>query len=239
MRPGKRLTCPTRFRAPTHLAETPTCKTRRMARPRVVSKDAIIESALAIIDDAGLSSLTMRSIAGRLGVDAAALYYHFRNKEAVLDAVIEAAMGPTFELPLGASANLEGVTLEVATRYVEALLRHPNLVNLIAVRQRRLSFSIYEYFLGEMTVLGIPPEIQAPLVDAMEGFVIGWALFTMNQDHHPKNVPRSYRNLRVAWKADVLDSRERFLRVAQLVIHGLVSGAAENYTAPRDGRSVD
>lgn len=62
-----------------------------MARPKeaILSKNLIRDQALAIIDEDGLDSLTMRKLATRLGVQAASLYSHFPNKEAVLTAIAD------------------------------------------------------------------------------------------------------------------------------------------------------
>jgi AcrR family transcriptional regulator len=66
-------------------------KARATGRPReaILSRNLIRDQALAIIDEEGLASLTMRRLAARLGVQAASLYAHFPNKEAVLDAIAD------------------------------------------------------------------------------------------------------------------------------------------------------
>ncbi len=62
-----------------------------MARPKkaILSRNLIRDQALAIIDEDGLDALTMRRLATRLGVQAASLYTHFPNKEAVLAAIAD------------------------------------------------------------------------------------------------------------------------------------------------------
>ena len=47
-------------------------------------RGAILETALAIIAEEGLESVTMRGIGDRLGVSEAAPYYHFENKAQLL-----------------------------------------------------------------------------------------------------------------------------------------------------------
>lgn len=60
-----------------------------MARPKqpILSRDGIRDQALAIIDQDGLAGLSMRRLADDLGVQAASLYSHYANKDAVLDAI--------------------------------------------------------------------------------------------------------------------------------------------------------
>lgn len=62
-----------------------------MARPKeaILSRNIIRDQALAIIDEDGLDALTMRKLATRLGVQAASLYSHFPNKDAVLTAIAD------------------------------------------------------------------------------------------------------------------------------------------------------
>lgn len=58
-----------------------------MGRPRVLSRERIRDSALLIIDRAGLGELSMRKLAAELGVQAASLYKHYPTKDDVLDDV--------------------------------------------------------------------------------------------------------------------------------------------------------
>ena len=53
-----------------------------------VTKDLLFRRALAIVDAEGLSALTMRRLAADLGVEAASLYHHVPNKQAVLDGAV-------------------------------------------------------------------------------------------------------------------------------------------------------
>ena len=50
-----------------------------------LSKAAIVQAALDLLDSAGIDGLTVRALASRLGVQAPALYWHVRDKQDVLD----------------------------------------------------------------------------------------------------------------------------------------------------------
>jgi TetR/AcrR family transcriptional regulator, tetracycline repressor protein len=50
-----------------------------------LTKAAIVQAALDLLDEAGMDGLTVRALAARLGVQAPALYWHVRNKQALLD----------------------------------------------------------------------------------------------------------------------------------------------------------
>lgn len=49
----------------------------------------VVDRAIAVLDEHGLAELSMRRLAGELGVRASALYHHVANKEALLAAVAD------------------------------------------------------------------------------------------------------------------------------------------------------
>jgi TetR/AcrR family transcriptional regulator, tetracycline repressor protein len=53
--------------------------------PGGLTKTAIVQAALDLLDETGMDGLTVRALASRLGVQAPALYWHVRNKQALLD----------------------------------------------------------------------------------------------------------------------------------------------------------
>ncbi len=50
-----------------------------------LDRQAILTQAFCILNEAGLERLTLRRLAARLGVQAPAIYWHFRSKQALLD----------------------------------------------------------------------------------------------------------------------------------------------------------
>jgi TetR/AcrR family tetracycline transcriptional repressor len=52
-----------------------------------LERQRIIDAAIAVLDEVGIDDLTTRKLADRLGVQQPALYWHFRNKRALLDAM--------------------------------------------------------------------------------------------------------------------------------------------------------
>lgn len=60
--------------------------------PTKLRKDAIIRTALDLLNEVGVDNLTTRKLAERLGVQQPALYWHFKNKRALLDALSEAML---------------------------------------------------------------------------------------------------------------------------------------------------
>ncbi len=56
------------------------------------TRNAIIEAALELLDSEGLDAVTTRKLAQRLHVESAALYWHFKDKATLLQALASAIM---------------------------------------------------------------------------------------------------------------------------------------------------
>jgi TetR/AcrR family transcriptional regulator, tetracycline repressor protein len=50
-----------------------------------LDRDRIVRQALKLLDEVGLEGLSLRTLAARLKVQAPAIYWHFENKQALLD----------------------------------------------------------------------------------------------------------------------------------------------------------
>ena len=71
-----------------------------------LTRERILDAAVALADEGGLEALTMRGLAQALDVEAMSLYYHLANKEALLDGVGEVIV----EEILGAITGLAPAT---------------------------------------------------------------------------------------------------------------------------------
>jgi AcrR family transcriptional regulator len=61
----------------------------RAGRDRPVTRDEVVETALRLIEDNDVSALTMRRLAGELGVAVTSIYWHVGNRDALLDQLVE------------------------------------------------------------------------------------------------------------------------------------------------------
>ena len=52
-----------------------------------LSREAVVAAAMGLLDEEGIDGLSMRALADRLGVRAASLYWHYRDKDQLLDAL--------------------------------------------------------------------------------------------------------------------------------------------------------
>ncbi|GAB3881543.1 TetR/AcrR family transcriptional regulator [Kibdelosporangium lantanae] len=54
-----------------------------------INRDQVLTGALDLLDEVGLDQLTMRRLASALGVQNGATYWHFRSKQALLEAMAD------------------------------------------------------------------------------------------------------------------------------------------------------
>jgi AcrR family transcriptional regulator len=70
----------------------------RIPRRRSLSKQAIVDAAVRVLDAEGLDALTMRRVGQELDTGGASLYAHIANKEELLELVVDRVIGE-LELP--------------------------------------------------------------------------------------------------------------------------------------------
>jgi TetR/AcrR family tetracycline transcriptional repressor len=104
---------------------------KRPVRERAPLGRALIASTVAeMIAERGVESLTMRSVAARLGVSAMALYHHVDDKDELLRMVGDDLIGQ-IELPDPDSGDLRELFITVVTETMEALRSVPGLSSVL------------------------------------------------------------------------------------------------------------
>jgi len=105
---------------------------RRRAPRNSLSRDAIVERTVAVLDEQGPSALTMRALAEHLDVGPMALYTYFRSKDALLDAARDHILRELGAQPRDGdwTERLRSVGLDL----YRLLVSHPALIHLFATR---------------------------------------------------------------------------------------------------------
>ena len=88
-----------------------------------LTKERILRTAVALADQGGVDSLSMRKVAQELGVVPMALYKHVANKDEMLDGMVDVVVGE-IDPPL-ADADWKTAIRERVLSARRALLRHP------------------------------------------------------------------------------------------------------------------
>jgi AcrR family transcriptional regulator len=118
-----------------------------------LTRARVLESAAALADRDGLRSLTMRSLARELGIEAMSLYHHVANKEDLLDGVVDVVAAEIQEavarldpLPDDAAPSSwkPAMRRQILTAR-EVLLRHPWATTVLETRTS-FSLPIVRYF---------------------------------------------------------------------------------------------
>ncbi|MBP2324729.1 TetR/AcrR family tetracycline transcriptional repressor [Kibdelosporangium banguiense] len=90
-----------------------------------LDREIIVNEALDLLDELGLGAVSTRQLAKRLGVEQPSLYYHFRNKASLLQAMAEAAMVSHAAAPLPTpSDDWRDWLAENSRSFRRALLAH-------------------------------------------------------------------------------------------------------------------
>nr|WP_296074246.1 TetR/AcrR family transcriptional regulator C-terminal domain-containing protein [uncultured Actinoplanes sp.] len=113
------------------LWRVPPERPRRGPKPRF-TVDEVAAAAIAIADEAGLSGLSMRRVAERLGVQAMALYTYVPGKAELIDLMLDTVCAEAMpaSVPEGWRARLE----LVARSNLDLYLRHPWMLEVATAR---------------------------------------------------------------------------------------------------------
>lgn len=105
---------------------------RKRAARNSLSREAILQRAVAVLDEKGPSALTMRALAEHLEVGPMALYTYFPSKNALLDAARDHVLRELADQPMEGdwTDRLRCVGLDL----YRLLVSHPALIHLFATR---------------------------------------------------------------------------------------------------------
>lgn len=98
----------------------------RPARGEGVTRSAILDAALLLLDEGGGQGLSMRALAARLNVTPMSLYHHVEDRAGLLRALADRVYGGVLEATAGLADPLAEILL-LLTRYHDAVGRHPQL----------------------------------------------------------------------------------------------------------------
>lgn len=98
-----------------------------------LTPQAIVERAITLADADGMEAVTIRRIARELGVTPMALYWHFGNKDELLDGMA-ARLFESVDLSVDASAAWQDQLRTVLESMVVELRAHPATARLLTIR---------------------------------------------------------------------------------------------------------
>jgi TetR/AcrR family transcriptional regulator, tetracycline repressor protein len=139
----------------------------------------IVTEAVALLDEGGLEGVTLRRLAGRLGVQAPTLYWHIPSKAALVTAIAEEILDQQFpELaPPGPDERWQDWLIGLAERLRRALLAHPDGARVVSASQLSLKMAaISELAMSTLVARGVPLHQARLMVLTVEHFTVGRVL---------------------------------------------------------------
>ncbi|MEZ0095305.1 TetR/AcrR family transcriptional regulator [Streptacidiphilus sp. EB129] len=163
-----------------------------------LSRERVLATALDLVDDEGLSALSMRRVGSMLGVEAMALYRYASSKDALLDGLVETlyielgdalAAGPDGPEPKEAHPSRarprwRSELHRLANATYQVTMAHPNVAPLLATRMmmvpltRRPSAVLQdsERLVALLSDAGLDERDTAIVYRAVTAWVLGYTL---------------------------------------------------------------
>jgi AcrR family transcriptional regulator len=140
----------------------------------------VLQTALRLADRGGLESLSMRKLGQELGVEAMAVYYHFANKDEVLDGIVDLVFGEV-DLPV-AGAGWKTAMRERAISLRDVLARHRWAIGMMESRRSPGPANLrhHDAVIGNLRAAGFDMEAVAHAYSLLDGYIYGFALTKMN-----------------------------------------------------------
>jgi AcrR family transcriptional regulator len=158
-----------------------TAETTRRAQPRDhLSRERVLDAAIKLADAGGLGSLSMRKLGHELGVEAMAIYYHFANKEQILDGIVDLVFGE-IELPV-AGPDWKTAMRRRAISVRDAMARHRWAIGMMESRVNPGPANLrhHDAVIGSLLAAGFDMTMAAHAYALLDGYIYGFALTHMN-----------------------------------------------------------
>jgi AcrR family transcriptional regulator len=203
------------------------------SRRRALTRERVVAEALAIIGTDGAGALSMRGLAGRLGVVPGALYRHVRSKEQLCDLAVDEVLAEVDTQADRVPGWAEQVNI-LARRLRAALEDHPGIAALLKTRDPLgpHSLALAEAFLTALQEAGLPARDTALAFSLIYDYTLGFALSdrtTVNEQRVQD--PATRRQLHAFFRSLPAD---RFPALAVLGEHVWAGNRDQRFTAGLD-----
>jgi AcrR family transcriptional regulator len=151
----------------------------RAERRRRLSRERVLEAAIAYADARGLEELSMRKLAEDLEVAPMSLYRHVANKEDLIDSMIDVVFS---EIDRPSGADWKAAMRQRAVSVRDALSRHRWAIGLMESRANPgpANLGHHDAVLGSLRAAGFSIEMAAHAYSLLDGYIYGFAGTQMN-----------------------------------------------------------
>ncbi|MFE0021706.1 TetR/AcrR family transcriptional regulator [Amycolatopsis sp. NPDC059021] len=159
-----------------------------------LTTDRIIDAGMATFAEVGYQALSMRQVAERLDVHAGSLYYHVRNKNALLQLMADRVARQAYDAGTAVLAGLPAdagwqARIEAQARTLrESIKRHPGGAILLADSPKVLSegaLALMERLLRTLADAGVPERERIIGADTVLSYVTGFVLQEQSESAAP------------------------------------------------------
>lgn len=161
-----------------------------------LDRETVVRGALRLLDEVGLEKLTLRRIAAELDVQAPALYWHFPNKQALLDAMATTVLT---DLAADAADWADLPWRDFLNRYAHelraALLRYRDGAKMVPgtyLTDERM-FAVMERALTVLTAAGFTPRTASVALSTVYCYTVGFAIEEQAVHPRPGRTDERYR----------------------------------------------
>ncbi len=139
-----------------------------------VSRERVLRAAVALVDERGIEALTMRDLAGRLGIEAASLYNHVSGKDDLLLGMADLVIAE-IDLPSEGTGWREAMRRRAMSAR-QLFARHPWAAALIDTRmQAQPSGLAYaDRVLGTLLRAGLSPAVAGNAFLVLDSYIYGY-----------------------------------------------------------------
>jgi TetR/AcrR family tetracycline transcriptional repressor len=145
----------------------------------------VIDVALALLDEQGLSQLQMRAVAGRLNVQASALYWHVRNKAELLS-LMSSHFYDTARTAVPAGLPWREWLLSFGKGFRQTLLGHRDAAQLCAIARPRDedAEAAADELSKPLIVAGLSRHVALSYQSSVISLVLGWCIYEQSESLH-------------------------------------------------------
>jgi AcrR family transcriptional regulator len=146
------------------------------ARRAPLSRDQVLQAAVALADEGGVGALSMRKLGQVLGVEAMSLYNHVAGKADLLDGMIDVVFSEIGLPPAGGGWKSAMRTRALSARAV--LGRHRWAIGLMESRKTPGPATLrhHDAVLGCLRGAGFSVELTAHAYSLLDSYIYGFAL---------------------------------------------------------------
>ena len=233
----------------TPLPEPPAPPQRRVragGRKPSFDRAAVVEAAIRILDAEGLDAVTIRRVAEELGTSGTALYTYVRDKDELVDLLLDRVLGETDLSSISPTLPWQEQVREIGREMRRVLGAHRDVARatLGRVPQGENALVFVNEMLGRMRAADVPEEVIALSVDLLAlyvGAVTYEESLTGQFTEDPEFIQHFVDELRtyferlprdrfphlVAMASALTSSADRFEFGLDVIVRGLVARAAD------------